>query len=74
MRIGRYQIKFGKYFWLQTSCPVRARKFLMIHEGRWFTIFKEARPTDAWTEEQEFPLGTRMIHEGRRYYYVKFDK
>ena len=65
MKIGRYEIKFGKYFWLQTRAPTTIRHFLC------FWIFKEAKPTDV-DKKQQFPLGTPM-EEGRVYRYWKAD-
>ncbi|GAI84068.1 unnamed protein product [marine sediment metagenome] len=62
MKIGRYEIKFGKYVWFQTRVPTRIRHFL------WFWFLKEARPTDV-DKNQEFPTGTPMVYEGRRYRY-----
>ena len=62
MKIGRYEIKFGKYFWIQTRAPTTVRHFLC------FWIFKEARPTDV-DKKQQFPTGTPMVYEGRRYRY-----
>lgn len=65
MKFGRYRITFGgSTFWLQTQGPTTVRRFLC------FWIFKEARPNDV-DKEQQFPVGTEMEHEGRRYYYWK---
>ena len=37
MKIGRYEIKFGKYFWLQTGAPTTIRRMrfkLPVEEER----------------------------------------
>ncbi|MBA7688625.1 hypothetical protein ES703_97110 [subsurface metagenome] len=62
LRIGRYGIAFGRTFWVQTRMPTTVRRFLC------FWIFKEARPTDV-DKKQQFPTGTLMAYEGRRYRY-----
>ena len=67
MRIGRYRIAFGRYCWIQTRAPTTVRRFLC------FWIFKEVRPQDVHREPQ-FPLGTKLEHEGRVYRYWKAGK
>ncbi|MBA7714777.1 hypothetical protein ES703_123809 [subsurface metagenome] len=67
MKIGRYEIKFGRYFWIQTKAPTTAWPFLC------FTIFKEARPSDV-DKKKQFPLDTLMEHEGRTFRYWKAPK
>ena len=62
MKIGRYEIKFGKYVWIQTLAPTTVRRFLC------FWIFKEARPQDV-DQKPQFPPGTLMEQEGRVYRY-----
>lgn len=62
LKIGRYGLAFGWAFWFQTTVPTRVWHFL------WFWFIKEARPNDV-DKKQQFPLGTLMKHEGRRYWY-----
>jgi len=64
IKLGRYEIKFGKYIWVQTKAPTRIWHFL------WFWVFKEAKPQDI-DKKQQFPIGTEMEQEGRKYYYYK---
>ena len=65
IKIGRYEIKFGcKYIWVQTKVPTRSWHFLC------FWLFKEANPKDI-DKKQQFPLGTPMVYEGRKYHYYK---
>jgi hypothetical protein len=64
MKLGRYKIKFGRYCWIQTRAPTTARRFLC------FWLFKEARLEDV-DSKQQFPLGTRLEHEGRVYHYYR---
>lgn len=64
LRIGRYIVCFGRYYWLQTHGPTRAKKFLFM------TIYKEAHPSDV-DKVQQFPLGTPMQYEGRVYHYFR---
>jgi len=47
---------------VQTQVPTRVRRFLF------FWVLKEARPSDV-DKEKQFPIGTPMEHEGRRYHY-----
>lgn len=65
MKIGRYRIFRGWYRW-QFS-PVKTWRFGL------FTIVKEAHPTDD-DKRRQFPLGTELEFEGRRYYYAKMVK
>ena len=65
MKIGRYDIKFGRNALIQTRGPTTVCPFLC------FLIFKEARPWDV-DKKQQFPPGTGMDHEGRSYRYYKF--
>lgn len=65
MRIGRYEIKFGRACWMQTQAPTTVRRFLLF-----VWIFKEAKPWDLDTSPQ-FPPGTRLEYEGRTYWYWK---
>ena len=68
LRIGRYKLAFGWACWIQTHRPVTARRYL------WFIwVFKEAKPTDI-DKKKQFPLGTPMEYEGRRYHYYKAGK
>ena len=67
IRIGRYGIEFGRTFWFQTRGPTRGRRFLC------FLFFKEARSTDV-DKEPQFPPGTEMLENGRRYYYWRAPK
>ncbi|GAH41938.1 unnamed protein product [marine sediment metagenome] len=62
LKIGRYGIAFGRTFWLQTRVPTRLWHFLCF----WF--IKEARPQDV-DKKQQFPIGTKLEHEGRVYRY-----
>lgn len=63
MRIGKFQIFFYKYHWLQIyGCPVKSKKILFI------TIYWQAHPTDI-DKEQQFPLGTPLVKDGRTYRY-----
>jgi len=64
LKIGRYGIALGRTFWLQTRGPTRVWHFLCF----WF--IKEARPHDV-DKEQQFPIGTLLAHEGRRFRYWK---
>ncbi len=64
-KLGRYKIAFGWTCWPQTCIPTTARRYL------WFIwVFKEAKPTDI-DKKKQFPLGTPMTYEGRRYHYHK---
>lgn len=63
-KIGRYWVSVGRYCQMQTKVPVVARHFLFF----WF--LKEANPNDI-DKNQQFPLGTPMEYEGRKYYYYK---
>ena len=67
MKIGRYEIKFGKTCWIQTRAPTRMWSFLL------FWVFKEARPEDV-DKKPQFPPGTGMGYEGRVYRYYKATK
>lgn len=67
VRFGRCRIIFGRYSQLQSSTPVMALHFL------WFWFVKEVRPTDI-SKKQQFPLGTLMQYEGRKYYYYRAGK
>ena len=67
MKFGRYEIKFGKYFWIQPPAPNTWRRFLC------FWIFKEARPWDV-DKKQQFLPGTPLEHEGRTYRYAKLER
>ncbi len=64
IKIGRYGLAFGPVLWLQTQKPTKARHWW------WFWFLKEARPDDD-DKEQEFPEGTPLMHEGRKYRYFK---
>jgi len=65
LKIGRYKIAFGWACWIQTYRPTTVRRFLWF-----FWIFKEANPKDI-DKKRQFPLGTPMTYEGRRYHYYK---
>ncbi len=62
IRIGRYRVYFTSRHWVQTHGPTRAKKILFM------TVYWEARPTDV-DKEQQFPIGTPMLNEGRQYRY-----
>jgi|GEM_PF-2862623 len=64
IRRGRYGIGFGRVLWVQTKAPTRIWRFL------WFWVFKEAKPQDI-DKKQQFPIGTEMEQEGRKYHYYK---
>lgn len=70
LKLGRYQIKFGRCLRIQTgiSLPYTARRILSF-----IWIIKEARPKDVdhVDQKQQFPLGTRLEHEGRVYQYYR---
>ncbi len=65
MRIGRYEIKLGRYCWVQTHVPTTVRCYLGF-----IWVFKEAIPTDV-DKTQKFLPGTPLQYEGRRYRYYK---
>lgn len=65
LKIGRYEIKFGWYWWIQTLVPTTIRCFLGF-----IWIFKEAISTDV-DKKQQFPIGTPLMQEGRTYRYWK---
>ncbi|MBA7699968.1 hypothetical protein ES703_108674 [subsurface metagenome] len=64
LKIGRYGIALGPVLWFQTKVPTKVRHFLCF----WF--IKEARPNDV-DRKQQFPPGTEMEWEGRKYHYWK---
>jgi len=64
IRLGRYRIAFGNTFWLQSNSPIKVRYFLR------FWLLKESRSTDI-DKKKEFPLGTQLEENGRRYYYYR---
>lgn len=64
IKIGRYRIYFTSCYWVQTYGPTRVKKILFM------TIYWEARPTDI-DKEQQFPLRTPMMEEGRAYRYYR---
>jgi len=64
LKIGRYGIALGPVLWFQTKVPTRVWHFLCF----WF--IKEARPNDV-DRKQQFPIGTPMEQEGRKYRYWK---
>lgn len=64
LTIGRYRITLGCFIWMQSQRPTTARRFLFL----W--IFKEALPSDI-DKKPQFPLGTMMMYEGRKYHYYK---
>jgi len=68
MKIGRYEIKFGRYFWIQTHVPTTVRCLLGF-----IWIFREAKP-GVWDKKPQFPPGTDMYYEGRYYRYLKVAK
>ncbi len=65
LMLGRYQIAFGWICWPQTCRPTVFRRYLWL-----IWVFKEAKPTDI-DKKKQFPLGTPMTYEGRRYHYYK---
>ena len=65
MKIGRYDIKFGRYCWIQTQVPTTVRCLLGF-----IWIFREARPDDV-DRKPQFPVGTQFNYEGRSYRYYK---
>ncbi len=67
MKFGRYRIAFGRTYWIQTTVPTTVRRFLC------FWVFKEVshQDVDASSREPQFPLGTRLEQDGRRYWYCK---
>jgi len=67
VRIGRYGIALGRAFWIQTHAPVNVWHFLC------FWVFKETRASDI-DKRQNYPLGTCLVQDGRRYYYYKAGK
>ena len=64
MKVGRYRIVFGRYFWIQTRLSMTVRRFLC------FTILKEVH-LDEIDKKQEFPIGTGVKYKGRKYFYCK---
>jgi len=64
LKIGRYGIAFGRTLWFQTLGPVRVWHFLWF----WFIKFARARDVD---KKQQFPIGTLLEQEGRRFRYWK---
>ena len=64
VKVGRYHIGVGEYFWMQAKKPVVGRRFLF------FNIFKEVDPL-ATDKKQQFPLGTEAKCGGEKYYYSK---
>ncbi len=64
MKFGRYRITFTKYSWGKIPWPYYVRRFLC------FWVLKEARPWDL-DDKPQFPPGTPMEYEGRRYRYWK---
>jgi len=65
--LGRYGLDFGRVLWFQTQVPTRVWHFL------WFWFLKKDRPQDV-DKEQQFPVGTKMAQEGRKYRYYKAGK
>ncbi len=68
MKIGRYEIKIGRYWWIQTHVPTTVRCLLGF-----IWIFRAARLDDV-DRKPRFPLGTQFPHEGRPYRYYKATK
>ncbi len=68
LTIGRYRIAFGRVCWFQTHVPTTVRRILWL-----FWIIREAKHDDI-DKTQRFPLGTPMMHEGRKYHYYKAKK
>ena len=64
--IGRYRVYFTRYPWIQTHVPTIVKRFLFMT----ICIETEARPTDD-DKVKQFPLGTKMVFEGRKYYYCR---
>ena len=64
IRLGRYKIAFGRFFFSQLHGPTTVRCF------PFFCVLKEARPTDV-DRKPQFPLGTPMQLEGRSFRYYK---
>jgi len=67
IKVGRYRVDFGPVTWFQTKVPTRVWHFW------WFWLIKEAKPTDI-DKKQQFPLGTEMEHDGRKYHYYKAER
>ncbi len=67
IKIRRYGLSFGPVLWLQTHKPVKVRHWW------WFWFLKEAKPDDV-DSKQEFPEGTPLVHEGKKYRYFKAER
>lgn len=70
MKIGRYEIKLGRYSWVQTLVPTTVRRFLCFWILR---EVREVRPQDV-NNKPRFPEGTVMIYRGQQYRYWKATK
>lgn len=72
IKVGRYGVAFSRVLWFQTQVPTRVWHFLCF----WF--LKEVNPedidTDSVDKEPQFPVGTKMEYEGRKYRYWKMAK
>jgi len=66
MKIGRYEIRFGRACWVQTQVPTTIRCFLPF-----VWILKKARPQDT-DKSPQFPLGTRLETGGKVYRYYRY--
>jgi len=68
LTIGRCKLAFGRVCRPQTGRPATVRRFLWF-----FSIVREAKPEDI-DKKQQFPLGTPMVANGRKYHYYKAEK
>ena len=66
-KIERYRIAFGRTWGLQTRGPTTVRRFLC------FWTFKGVRLQDI-DKKPQFPLGTELKFEGKKFYYYKAGK
>lgn len=64
LKAGRWKIALGPCFWVQAQVPTRVYSFLFL------SLLREARADDI-DKNRKFPLGTELLHNGRRYYYGK---
>lgn len=71
MKLGRFRIHIGRYWWIQLDKPARIYRLL------WLWIVKEVSPdkvdTDRFTESPEYLPNSTMIKDGRRYRYLKME-
>ncbi len=65
MKIGDYELKIGRYVWVQTSVPMTIK---CLFGFIW--IFRKAKIDDV-DRKARFPLGTEFSQNGRSYRYYK---